>query len=187
MPRCLILAAMLVSATPVFAECVLQTKTTTASEVVAEKGDVSTNLVTMPAGDRKCLVTFRARVGDEYHFAAGEAAWDGRSDPGVACGKAVKDAEKRLIESVSPTALRSEQALICNDNPRLSPLSGAAIGTKGDLSQFRPHPGRPELFWHNGTQCRWILDTVFESQKIQTFQGIVCNLAGSEWVVVDKF
>jgi hypothetical protein len=81
----------------------------------------------------------------------------------------------------------SEKVLICNDNPDLDTLRQTNPGTVAELSQFRPHPDRPQEFWHNGAPCRYFLDSAFTGRDIRTFEGVICKIHDSKWVVVDKF
>jgi len=83
--------------------------------------------------------------------------------------------------------VRSEKVMICNDQENLNNLKTTTPGTKGQLHQFRPHPDYPKRFWHNGAQCRMILDSAWTGRDIHTYQGVICQLQDSTWVVVDKF
>lgn len=169
------------------AECVLQTSTVTNAAAVVERGEVTANIVTDATGTKKCVVAFRARVGADWHVTGGEALWDGQSAPEVACELAVKAGEKALVETLAPLALRSEQRMLCNDSEQLRTLPLTDVGQRGNLDQFRVHPEYPRVFYHNGTECRWTLDTVFESSRVRTYQGIICKVAGNQWVLVDRF
>ena len=68
-------------------------------------------------------------------------------------------------------------AAIRNTNP----------GSEGRQHQFRPHPDFSRRFWHNGAQCRWFLDPGLRNGDIYRYQGIICQLEGDNWVVLDKF
>jgi len=188
MPRLLIAAAALL---PIVAaaseECSLRSSTVTQTAVVVEKGAVTANIVTGANRAKKCVVSFRARVGTDWHIASGEYQWDGISPPETACALAVKNAEKQLTETLAPVTLNSEQMMICHDAPNLQTKELSAIGVSGNLDQFRVHPKYPHTFWHNGTECRWTLDSVFESSRVKTYQGIICKVSGNQWVLVDRF
>jgi hypothetical protein len=96
-------------------------------------------------------------------------------------------ADQQVRDRVGRSQTASERVLICSDNPDLRQLRQVNPGSVGRLAQFRPHPERPRLFWHNGAQCRYFLDSQFTGTDIQTWQGIICKLGTDEWVVVDKF
>lgn len=170
------------------AECVLQDRVVNRSEVViAERSAITRDVVPYFDKKRKCVVDFRARIGNEWHTAFGEHVWSGDRPVTEACAIAVKNAEDSLRERVGKTQTVNERILVCRDDDRLKYHATPQIGTVGEIAQFRPHPERPRSFWHNGTQCRWFLDTAFTGRDVRTFQGIICQTSAHKWVVVDKF
>lgn len=181
--------SMLVSSS-VFAadQCVLQDRTVSrGSVVIAERADIRTEVVPSYNGGRRCMVNFRARIGADWHTAFGEHDWDGARPREEACAVALKRAEDSVRERVGRSQVISEKTLICNDNPDLRTLRQANPGTMGDLSQFRPHPEYTKEFWHNGAPCRFFLESAYTGADIRTFQGVICKVHNSKWVVVDKF
>ena len=187
MQRLLIVAAAMLPVAAVASECALRaTVVAQSAAVIAERGEVVANVVN-GVGGKKCVVSFRARVDAAWHVASGEQSWDGRSPPESACSQAVSNAEKSLVESLSPVRLNSEQIMICNDRESLQTQPLSEIGVRANLDQFRVHPKYPRVFWHNGTECRWTLDTVFEKSRVETYQGIICKVSGNQWVLVDRF
>ena len=100
---------------------------------------------------------------------------------------AVKNAERETMQRIGQSQTQNESILICKDEPKLSIKSGTKIGTVGQVSQFRPHPELKNRFYHNGSECKWFVDTNFTGRDIRTFQGIICRLDADNWVVVDKF
>lgn len=176
--------------TVVFAndQCVLQDRTVSKSTVtIAERADIRTEVVPSLNGGRRCLVNFRARIGAGWHTAFGEHEWSGDRSREEACAVALKRAEDSVRERVGSSQVVSEKTLICNDNPDLRTLRQTNPGTVGNLSQFRPHPEYTREFWHNGAPCRFFLDSTFTGTDIRTFQGVICKIHDSKWVVVDKF
>jgi hypothetical protein len=172
----------------VMAECVLQDQVVQRSQVViAERSQIRSEVVTAPNGGRKCMVSFRARVGAQWHSAFGEHEWAGDRPREEACAVALANADQQVRERVGRSQTASEKVLICNDNPDLKTLRQTNPGTIARLAQFRPHPDRPKLFWHNGAQCRYFLDSQYTGTDIRTWEGVICQLQGDNWVVVDKF
>lgn len=185
MKRALILLLLPAS---VLAECVLQDRTVSRSQVtIAERSQIQSTVVPSPTGQRKCMVNFRARIGTEWHTAFGEYEWPGDRPREEACAVALSRADAEVRERVGRSQTASERVLICSDNPDLTTLRQTNPGTVGRLAQFRPHPDRPRLFWHNGAHCRYFLDSTYTGSDIRTWQGIICQLQGDSWVVVDKF
>jgi hypothetical protein len=81
----------------------------------------------------------------------------------------------------------NEKVLVCKDQPKLSVLSSTQVGTVGDVGQFRPHPEYPKRFYHNGTECKWFVESNFVARDIRTYQGVICQIREGKWVVTDKF
>jgi hypothetical protein len=183
-----LLISLLIPSAAMAQQCVLQDKTVSRGSVtIAERSEIRPEVVPAIGGGRKCMVSFRARVGAEWHTAFGEYEWDGARPRDEACAVAVKRAEDSVRERVSASQLVSEKVLICRENPDLNTLQQINSGTVGELSQFRPHPDYTREFWHNGAPCRFILDTAYTGKDVRTFQGVICKIHNSKWVVVDKF
>jgi len=171
-----------------YADCVLQDKTVSQSSVViAERTQITATVVPDPQTGKRCMVTFRARIGATWHTAMGEYAWPGDTPRDSACAVAMKRAEDSVRERVSASRVISEKVLVCRDDPTLTTIRQTNPGTVAELSQFRPHPDYPGEFWHNGTQCRWFLESGYTGRDIRTWQGIICRIQDSKWVVIDKF
>jgi hypothetical protein len=184
----LLISALACVVATAHADCVLRDKTVSQSSVViSERTQLSATVVPEPTGGKRCLVTFRARIGTNWYTATGEYAWPGDTPRDSACAVAVKRAEESVRDQVFSTRVISEKILICNDDPTLETIRQTNPGTVGELAQFRPHPTYTQEFWHNGTRCRWFLDTGFTGRDVKTWQGIICEIHNSKWVVVDKF
>ena len=169
------------------AECVLHDRMVTQSNVrIEERSAINRVVVSAPQGQR-CMVNFKARVGSTWYWANGQYDWPGDRPNEEACAVAVARAEDSVRERVGRSQVITEKTLICNDNPDLRTLRQTNPGTMGDLSQFRPHPEYTREFWHNGAPCRFFLDSAFVGADIRTFQGVICKVHDSKWVVVDKF
>lgn len=168
--------------------CVLQDRIITRSAVViSERTPIRRDVVPYFGNQKKCIVDFRVRVGSDWHTAMGEYVWDGARPEDQACGQAVIQAENSVRERLGRSQSVGEKILVCKDQPKLTSLANTEIGTVGDVGQFRPHPQYLGRFYHNGTQCRWFVDTNFTGRDVKTFQGIICEVQGGKWVVIDKF
>ena len=168
--------------------CVLQDRTVSRSAVtIQERSPIRRDVVPHFGGQKKCVVDFRVRIGPDWHTAFGEYVWSGGRPADQACAIAVARAEDAVRQRVGQSQTLSEKTLVCKDEPRLTTLRSAQIGTVGDLGQFRPHPELTERFYHNGSQCKWFIDTAFTGRDIRTCQGTICQVQADQWVVVDKF
>ena len=100
---------------------------------------------------------------------------------------AVSRAEDEVRARVGRTQTVNEKTMICSDRPDLDALRSTNPGTIAELHQFRPHPDFPREFWHNGAPCRYFLDSAYIQSDVRTFQGVICKVHDSRWVVVDKW
>ena len=186
MKRLLILA--LIPATVLASDCVLQDRTVSRSTVtIAERSRIKPEVVPTVNNGRKCMVSFRVRIGSDWHSAHGEHEWAGDRPREEACAVAVTRAESEVRERVGKLQTVSEKTMICSDRPDLDALRSTNPGTVAELHQFRPHPDYPREFWHNGAPCRYFLDSAYVHQDVRTFQGVICRIHDSKWVVVDKW
>ena len=168
--------------------CVLQDRVTARSEVViAERSPIRRDVVPFFERQKKCIVDFRVRVDRDWHTAYGDYTWDGHRPESEACAIAVKRAEDSVIQRLGQSQTASERILVCKDQPALTPLRNVTVGTVGDIGQFRPHPDRPNRFWYRGAPCKWFIESTFVDRNMRQFQGIICEVQDSKWVVVDKF
>ena len=92
------------------AECVLQDRTVSRNSVtILERSKITPEVVPAINGGRKCMVTFRARIGAEWHSAHGEHTWAGDRPREEACAQAVRNAEDDVRERVGRTQSVSEK------------------------------------------------------------------------------
>lgn len=169
-------------------QCVIQERTVSQSQVkILERSAVRYDVVPTTNSNKKCIVDFRVRIGSSWHTAFGEYAWPGDSPENEACAIAVSRAEDLVRQRVGKSNTASERTLVCKDRSELNSLRDTRIGTVGDVSQFRPHPEYAERFWHNQAQCKWFIESTFTGRDMRAFQGVICEVQPSKWVVVDKF
>jgi hypothetical protein len=189
MLKYLIPVALLTAATTAGAvQCVLQNKTVNRSQAaVQERSQISTNIVPDNLDTKKCMVTMRVKIANNWHTAFGEQVQHPGMSLSDACTVAIRTAEQSAIERVSGSVALNQSTMICTDQPGIDSLVDPVPGTSGDISQFRPHPDYPREFWYNRTRCRWFLNTAWQSTELKTFQGVICQTTPRTWVVVDKF
>lgn len=182
---------LLVLAIPALAhaECVMTNRVVTSTGVqIQERSGIRRDVGPSPhLGYRRCTVSFRARINSEWHTAVGFYDWPGNTADDQACAVAQVRAEVSVKTQVAPVGVRDESTMVCTDRPDIQTKRQTQVGTQGQLHQFRPHPDYTREFWHNGTQCRWFLDTEWRQNDVQTRQGVICKLDNTNWVVVDKF
>jgi len=186
MKQLIVLAALIPALAT--AECVLQDRTVTShSIVIQERSGMRQTVVPTPEGGKRCIVNFRARVGATWYSATGQYDWAGDRPAGEACAVAAARADDSVHSQTVSQHVRSEKVMVCNDREDMNTLRSTRPGTTGQLHQFRPHPEYPNRFWHNGAQCQMFLDSAWTGRDIHTYQGVICQLQDSHWVVVDKY
>lgn len=168
--------------------CVLQQRSVAVSQVqIQERSDIRRTVTAIGRGETKCSVDFRVRVANTWHSAYGEYVWSGELPVQQACARAVGVAESDVKSRIAAREVSTESLLVCSDDERHQTLREVKVGTVAPVSRYRPHPDYTAEFWHNGTRCRWIVDTIWAANRIQTQNGVVCKLRDDQWVVVDKF
>jgi hypothetical protein len=186
-----LLITMLFSAVSVQAQqCVMQSKTARIAKVsISERSQMQQEIVPDARGGQRCLVNIRARVNTVWYTGFGEQSLINAASSVQACDMARVRADQSVLQQASPVSVvATDQVLICRDDPTLDQVQKTTTGTQAKLAQFRPHPDYPKLFHHNGTQCRWFLDTpAWNGKNIRVGQGIICHVKDEFWIVVDKF
>jgi hypothetical protein len=183
----LVIALMLPAAVAA-GECVLQSKTATNGRAqILERSALTQTVTPEINGKKRCIVSFRARIGNQWLTAHGDQSFDLAQSEKSACNIALTRAEAEVQSRGGQTSVSTESVVVCSDRPEHQTIRKTTVGTVGLVSQFRPHPDRNREFWHNGARCRWFLDTEFHAQDIAVVQGIICQMQDAKWIVVDKF
>ena len=172
------------------AECVLTDRTSTASRAqIQERSATRADIVPAPglAGYRRCQVSFRGRVGGAWYTGHGYYDWPGDRPSAEACSIAQQRADDSVRLQAGPSRVQTEKVMVCSDRENMNSLRNISVGVQADIHQFRPHPDFPREFWYNGTRCRWFTEPSFKNQDIYNYQGVICQLNRTNWVVVDKF
>ena len=186
--RQLLIACLIAPAVALAQQCVLQTRTVTQGQIqVEERSQVSTQIVPVPGGDQRCMISMRGRVNATWYTGFGEFVFARTSSPEQACVSARARAEASIVSQAGSRLVATDSTLVCKEDPTLDALRRTDIGTVAKLAQYRPHPDYPNDFRHNGTRCRWFLDPAWTGRELRTGQGVICQLQDDNYVVVDKF
>jgi hypothetical protein len=182
------LALSLALAVPVaaVAECRMVDQTLTRSEVRISQRTAPVRTVTETA-PRQCHVRFRILVDGVWHDAHGSQTWQEGQTVQQACGEAALRAERAAVDRIGRSRVTNQSLMVCDDDERFRTVRRAEVGTVARLDQYRPHPEFPRAFIHNGTQCRWFLESGMSGSDVRTWQGIICEVQDGRWAVVDRF
>ena len=186
--RQLLIASLLAPVMAMAQQCVMQTKTVTQSQVqIEERSQVTAQIVPVPGGDQRCMISMRGRVGATWYTGFGDFVFARTGVPEQACASAQQRAEASIVAQAGPKRVATDNTLICREDPTLDTIRKTDPGTVAKLAQYRPHPDYPREFHYNGSRCRWFLDPAWTGRDLRTGQGIICHLQENNWVVVDKF
>ena len=182
------LALALALTVPVMAsaECRMIDQTLTRSEVRISQRTAPVRTVT-ETHPRQCHVRFRILVEGNWYDAHGSQTWRDDQTVQQACGEAAIRAERETIDRIGRSRVTNQSLMVCDDDNRFRTLRRAEVGTVAHLDQYRPHPEFPRAFQHNGTQCRWFLESGMAGSDVRTWQGIICEVQDGRWAVVDRF
>ena len=121
-------ALALIPATVMAADCYMADRTVTRSTVtIAERSAIKPEVVPSPDGGRRCMVTFKVRIGADWFTTHGEYDWPGDRPREEACAVAVKRAEDSVLERVASSRIVSEKVLVCRENPDLNKIGRAHV------------------------------------------------------------
>jgi hypothetical protein len=187
MSRTLIAILAITLALPAWAECDLKEDSVVTNTVKILEKEIVSRAVTPNSRGRSCGVDARFRVGSEWHVQAGDADWQENETIQQTCARAMDMAERSLTERIGRANIQSRKLVVCRDDGNYRRLDNYEVGTVRQLHQYRPHPTYPKSFVHNGTQCRFFLDTKMQEKDIYTYQGVICEIGRDQWAVVDKF
>jgi hypothetical protein len=132
-------------------------------------------------------VRFRILVDGNWYDAHGSQTWRDDQTIQQACGEAAARAERDVVDRVGRSRVTNQSLMVCDDDERFRTLRRAEVGSVARLDQYRPHPQYPRAFQHNGTQCRWFLESGMSGSDVRTWQGIICEVQDGRWAVVDRF
>jgi hypothetical protein len=136
---------------------------------------------------KQCSVTFKAQIAGRWYSGLGKHSWtDSVITDTVGCNLALELGKQSLVHDTATTKLKTEQTLICSDEP-----STAIRSVKeGDIikeSMVSPNPARPLPFTYNNTICKWFTELDIADTSMYQWQGIICEVRPGLWRVINKF
>ena len=173
---CSLIAASLI-AMSASAECFIRSATVTSAQraVDVQERKFAYN------GHRRCEVTMRVLVADEWQDADGEG--EGETDA-QACAVARADARLLLPDTAT---VNSESSMVCTDEPKVTLRERIRAGDWVKESEVAPFAGRTKPFLYQGVPCKWFLHKEAHLGKMVGFAGIICQSRPGQWQVIDLF
>ena len=157
------------------AECYLNEVTNSESVGTIESvKSISKSVVPWRDNQQKCMVTFDAKVGGEWHQGLGSFVFN--KDEGKACAVALESGKRQLLEQLFPQDIRSESELVCNDGEPEE---------RSGLEGLTKIAGRE--FMYESKTCGLFFETVQEGSSLYQYTVVMCEISPNKWVEMDRF
>lgn len=178
----------LLVATSAYSECYVRSAVTNQTTMsITAVADVEPLVVPISATQNKCFVTFRAQVNGDWITAEGEKVGPRTISEKELCASALDSGRIQILSRAGGGNLAVEQNMVCNDQPEIR-VRTVKRGEMVRESEVRPHPNFPRTFVYRTAQCRWFIEPeVHPGRDLLQRQGIICQVSGNEWQVVDKW
>ena len=178
----------LLIATSAYGNCYVRSAVTNRTSMsITAVADIEPLVVPISATQNKCIVTFRAQVNGEWITAEGEQVGPRSTSEKDLCASAVDSGRIQILSRANGATLAVEQNMVCNEQPEIK----VRVVKRGEVireSEVRPHPTFPKPFVYRTAQCRWFIEPeVHPGRDLLQRQGIICQINGNEWQVVDKW
>jgi hypothetical protein len=170
------------------ADCYVRSATTNQTTMsITAVADVEPLVVPISFTQNKCIVMFRAQVNGQWITAEGEKVGPKSMSEKDLCAGAVDSGRIQILSRASGANLAVEQNMVCNEQPEIK-VRTVKRGEMVRESEVRPHPHFPKPFAYRTAQCRWFIEPeVHPGRDLLQRQGIICQVNGNEWQVVDKW
>lgn len=175
-------------ATSAYSECYVRSAVTNQTSMsITAVVDVDPFVVPISPTQNKCIVTFRAQVNGTWITAEGEKIGPRSMPEQELCAGAVDSGRIQILSRADGRRMTVEQNMVCNDQPEIK-VRTVRRGEMVRESEVRPHPHFPKPFVYRTNQCRWFIEPeVRPGSDLLQRQGIICQINGNEWQVVDKW
>lgn len=173
-----------------FAECSIESKIASKSPEpinIEETRNYKTVLVPTEQGTKSCFVSFEVMYADTWYPVYGEQEWDGTMLATTACSIAKQNALKGFVHKHGEQLVSVNHDMTCADGEKAKHHKLKKLGAVLPISKFRGDPKHARPFIYNGTACWWVKDVEWSQDKLNSFNGIACQVEQDQFVLVDKF
>ena len=170
------------------AECYVRSATSNQTTMnITSIADIEPMVVPISATQNKCIVNFRAQVNGKWITAEGEKTGVKTISERELCAGAMDQGRIQILSRANGGRIDVEQNMVCNDQPVIQ-VKSVRRGEMVRESEVRPHPHFPKPFAYRTATCRWFIEPeVHPGRDLLQRQGIICQVNGNEWQVVDKW
>ena len=162
-----------------FAECSVRSASINQNQT--QVGPV-TNLVKNLSAN-KCSVKFQITVNGTNQSL--EGSWLGTEPPEYLCNYAIEQTRKQFLVTMGGT-FQAEAITSCSEGRPVQ--KKIRIGDAILEDEAAPHPKFLHYFTHELARCRVFKETVDTVDKMETYNGVICQIKHTNyWRVVDKW
>ena len=171
-----------------YSECYIRSAVSNqTSMTITSVADIEPMVVPISATQNKCIVNFRAQVNGKWITAEGEKTGAKTISERELCAGAMDQGRIQILSRANGGRMNVEQNMVCNDQPVIQ-VKSVRRGEMVRESEVRPHPHFPKPFAYRTATCRWFIEPeVHPGRDLLQRQGIICQVNGNEWQVVDKW
>ena len=171
-----------------YSECYIRSAVSNqTSMTITSVADIEPMVVPISATQNKCIVNFRAQVNGKWITAEGEKTGVKTISERELCAGAMDQGRIQILSRANGGRIDVEQNMVCNDQPVIQ-VKSVRRGEMVRESEVRPHPHFPKPFAYRTATCRWFIEPeVHPGRDLLQRQGIICQVNGNEWQVVDKW
>ena len=171
-----------------YSECYIRSAVSNqTSMTITSVADIEPMVVPISATQNKCIVNFRAQVNGKWITAEGEKTGAKIISERELCAGAMDQGRIQILSRANGGRIDVEQNMVCNDQPVIQ-VKSVRRGEMVRESEVRPHPHFPKPFAYRTATCRWFIEPeVHPGRDLLQRQGIICQVNGNEWQVVDKW
>ena len=148
--------------------------------------DVQPLVVPINATQNKCFVTYRAQVNNNWITVEGTGIGPKTIGDEELCRGAMDQGRAQILSRANGSNMSVETNMVCDDRPEIR-VKNVNVGELVRESEVRPHPNFPRPFKYRTAQCRWFIEPEARNTDLFQRQGIICQAAGNEWRVIDKW
>jgi hypothetical protein len=179
---------LLVVTSTAYGNCYVRSAVTNQTTMIIESiADVDPFVIPISPTQNKCIVNFRAQVNGKWITAEGEKIGPRSMSEQELCASAVDSGRIQILSRAGGGRVTVEQNMVCNDQPEIT-VRSVKRGEMVRESEVRPHPNFPKPFVYRTARCRWFIEPeVHPGSDLLQRQGIICQVNGNEWQVVDKW
>jgi len=169
-------------------ECYVRSAVTNQTTInIVAVADVEPMVVPISATKNKCIVNFRAQVNGKWITAEGEKVGLKTVTEKELCAGALDQGRIQILSRADGGRMNIEQNMVCNDRPEIQ----VRVVQRGEMvreSEVRPHPNFPKPFVYRTASCRLFIEPeVRPGRDLLQRQGVICQVNGNQWQVVDKW